>query len=69
MRELADARRRGHATTSSVAQWLADRIARRDEAGLDALRVDAERARGVALRAYDRARGRGPSAVPEQGAG
>jgi hypothetical protein len=64
MRELADARRRGETTTSSVAQWLADRIARGDEAGLDALREDAERARGVALRAYDRARGRGPSVVP-----
>ena len=66
MRELADARRRGGTTTSSVAQWLADRIARGDDAGLDALRVDAERVRGVALRAYDRARGRGPSIVPEQ---
>ncbi len=66
MRELADARQRGDATTSSVAQWLADRIARGDDAGLDALRVEAERARGVAMRAYDRARGRGPSIVPEQ---
>jgi hypothetical protein len=66
MRELADARLRGAASTRSVAQWLADRIARGDEAGLDALRVEAERARGVAMRAYDRARGRGPSVVPEE---
>jgi hypothetical protein len=61
---LAEARRRGGAVTSSVAQWLADRILRGDEAGLEALRVESARARGAALRAYDRARGRGPSVVP-----
>jgi hypothetical protein len=67
MRGLAEARRRGAWATGSVEEWLADRIVRGDEVGLDGLRVGAARARGSALRAYDRARGRGPSVAPEQG--
>jgi hypothetical protein len=65
-RAVAEARRRSADATSSVSQWHARRIARGDDDGLEALRVEAVRARGVALRAYDHVRGGGPSVVPEQ---
>ena len=62
--EHLTARARGQTRTPDVTRWLSQLVAERSSL-LKAWREQAEEARSRALAAYERARGTGPSLVPE----